>query len=100
MLLKGLFLFSIFIDSIFPRGRNGVPRSTSSNEPILTVLIGDHTYIIVLKFQRNQKKSNREISLLKSETLLFSKTRIDESFYRGRKRGKKGKFLKKRFSHH
>ena len=43
--------FSLFDFSryYFSPGRNGVPRSTSSNEPILTVLIGDHTEIIVLK---------------------------------------------------
>ena len=71
---KRTFSLFDFSRTIFPRGRNGVPRSTSSNEPILTVLIGDHTDIIVLKYQSNQKKSNREITLLKAETLLFSKT--------------------------
>ena len=50
---KRTFSLFDFSRTIFPRGRNGVLGSTSSNEPILAVLIEDYTYIIVLKFQNN-----------------------------------------------
>ena len=53
MLIKGLFLFSIFIDTIFPRGRNGVLGSTSSIRLILAVLLEDIKGNIVLKFESN-----------------------------------------------
>ena len=46
---KRTFSLFDFSRTIFPRGRNGVPRSTSSNEPILTVLIEDIKGNIVLK---------------------------------------------------
>ena len=50
---KRTFSLFDFYRTIFPRGRNGVPRSTSSNEPIFIVLIEDHMSNIVLKFQSN-----------------------------------------------
>ena len=92
---KRTFSLFDFSRTVFPRGRNGVPRSTSSNESILAVLIEDHMSNIVLKYQSNQKKSNQEISLLKSETLLFSIFDFRDSFYRGRKRGKKVEIFEK-----